>query len=172
MAEGVNQVMGLASCAIVSILRRSSPSKEFAMQCQEIMKDSVECLSPNDTVQSAATKMRDRNIGFMPICDQSKKVIGTITDRDIAIRLVASNRPASAQVADYMSKEVVACRPTDDVQMAADMMGRHHKSRMLCTDSGGRLLGVISLSDIAQQGDDLQAATTMRQVTTREARLH
>ncbi|HZA49460.1 MAG TPA: CBS domain-containing protein, partial [Myxococcaceae bacterium] len=62
------------------------------MRCEEIMKKDVECVSPQDTVQAAAKRMRDENIGFLPVCDQSKKVQGTVTDRDLAIRVLADGR--------------------------------------------------------------------------------
>ena len=138
------------------------------MRCEEIMKRSVECVSGHDNVQVAAKKMRDQNIGFLPVCDDGKKVLGTITDRDIAIRACADDRPASStRVADVMSKEVIACRPTDDIAKAQELMMKHHKSRMICVDDGGRLMGVISLSDMAQhQGDG--GARTLREVSSRE----
>jgi len=63
------------------------------MRCAEIMKQDVGCTSPRDTVASAAEKMRAQNIGFVPVCDDDKKVLGTVTDRDIAIRVVAEQNP-------------------------------------------------------------------------------
>src|SRR6185295_2315560 len=121
------------------------------MRCDEIMKRTVECVGTGDTVQAAARKMRDDNIGFLPVCEGDRKVLGTITDRDIAIRACADDRPASStRVADVMTRTVISCRPTDDLERAQQLMSKHHKSRMLIADDGGRLVGVISLSDIAQ----------------------
>ncbi len=60
------------------------------MRCEEIMKRDTECVSPTDTIERAAAMMRDANVGFLPVCDAEKRVVGTITDRDIAIRLVAN----------------------------------------------------------------------------------
>jgi CBS-domain-containing membrane protein len=140
------------------------------MRCEEIMKQTVSCASSGDPIQTAARTMRDRNIGFLPVCDESKKVIGTITDRDLAIRACADDRSASStRVGDVMTREVVACRPSDDVVKAEELMMKHHKSRMICVDESGRLAGVISLSDIAQhQGDG--GARTLREVSSREVR--
>jgi CBS domain-containing protein len=138
------------------------------MRCDQIMKKNVECLTAQDTVQAAARKMRDNNIGFLPVCENGKKVVGTLTDRDLAVRACADNRPASStKVADVMTSEVIACRPSDDVTKAQQLMGQHHKSRMLCIDDGGRLVGVISLSDLAQHQAD--AGSTLKDITTREA---
>jgi CBS domain-containing protein len=139
------------------------------MLCEEIMKSDVECLTVKDTVQTAAQKMRQTNIGFLPVCDNGKKVVGTVTDRDLSIRVLADNRPASTPVGDVMTREVVACRPKDDIQKAEQLMSQKKKSRILCTSDQGQLMGVISLSDIAQRDNDKNVAQTMRQVTKREA---
>jgi CBS domain-containing protein len=139
------------------------------MLCQEIMKKDVECLTVNDTAQVAARKMRDSNVGFLPVCDQSKKVLGTITDRDLAIRLIAENRPPTTTVGELMTREVVYCRPQDDIQRAEQLMAQKHKARILCCDGGGKLVGVISLSDLAQRDDDGRVAETLRRVSEREA---
>jgi CBS domain-containing protein len=140
------------------------------VRCEEIMKKDVECVSPRDTVQDAAIRMRDENIGFLPVCDQSKKVLGTLTDRDVAIRLVAAKKRASTFIEDVMTREVVACRPEDDVRDAERAMARSHKSRIMCVGEDGRLLGVISLSDIAQHESGRRASETLREVSEREAR--
>jgi CBS domain-containing protein len=140
------------------------------MLSSEIMKRSVECLSEDQTVQEAARRMRDANVGFLPICDQEMHVLGTVTDRDIAVRVVAEGRAPSTTVGDVMSREIIACRPEDDVRKVEQLMGENRKSRMLCLDESGRLVGVISLSDIAQYEDAGPAARTMREVTGREAR--
>ncbi len=138
------------------------------MRCEDIMKHKVEALTPRDTVQSAARRMRDLNTGFLPVCNSEGRVLGTLTDRDIAIRLVAENKSASLAVESVMSTEVIACRPNDDVRRAAELMGKHRKSRLLVMDDG-KLVGVISLSDIAHH-DAKNAAQAMSQVTLREAR--
>ncbi len=142
------------------------------MRCEEIMKGDVECVEPTDPVQAAARRMRDANVGFLPVCDSSRKVLGAITDRDIALRMVAEGRPPTTAVGEVMTREVVACRPGDDISRAEQLMGKHHKSRMICTDEEGRLVGVISLSDIAQVEEASRASQTMKQVSEREARPH
>ena len=140
------------------------------MRCEEIMKRDVECVSPRDTVEDAAARMRDENIGFLPVCDQSRKVLGTLTDRDIVIRLVAAKKPASTFVEEILTKEVIACRPEDTVRDAEKAMAKNHKSRIMCVDDGGRLVGVISLSDIAQHDRAGRAADTLRGVSEREVK--
>ena len=139
------------------------------MRCEQIMKRSVECLTAKDSVQAAARRMRDSNIGFLPVCENGMKVVGTITDRDIAIRVSADDKPASkTKLGDVMTREVIGCRPSDDVSRAQELMSKHQKSRMLCIDESGKLVGVISLSDIAQHQADA-GGETLRNVTAREA---
>jgi len=138
------------------------------MKCQEIMKKSVECLDPQDTVMQAAARMRDTNIGFMPICDKNKKVLGTLTDRDIVIRLVAEKHDPDTPVRTIMTKDVVSCRPSDDLEKAEDLMGSNRKSRILCLNDDGTLAGVISLSDVVQADQSQKAVQTLREVSTRE----
>jgi CBS-domain-containing membrane protein len=139
------------------------------MRCEEIMKREVKCLGTSDTVQVAATLMRDGGLGFLPVCDSSHRVLGTVTDRDLAIRVLAEARPATTRVAEIYTREVIACRPDDDLHTAQKLMAEHHKSRILCLDADGRLMGVISLSDIAQHNPG-RASNTLREVSHREVR--
>jgi CBS domain-containing protein len=140
------------------------------MLCEEIMKQKVERVSLQDTAQHAAHLMRNEKVGFLPVCDETGKVLGTITDRDIAIRLVADDKPASTHVADIMTRQVVACRPQDKVKDAEKLMAQKRKSRIMCIDEGGKLIGIISLSDIAQHDRKGRVSDTIRGVTEREAR--
>jgi CBS domain-containing protein len=139
------------------------------MLCEELMKTDVECVSPVDSIEEAARLMREANVGFLPVCDESRRVLGTITDRDIAIRAVADALPGSTPVEDVMTDEVVACSPKEEVEAALELMGENRKSRIICLDGDGRLAGVISLSDIAQLGE-VGASDTLRQVSGRETR--
>jgi CBS domain-containing protein len=138
------------------------------MLCKQIMKRDIACVTSDDAIQIAAAKMRGDNIGFLPVCDAKGHVVGTLTDRDIALRVVADARPASTLVHEVMTREVIACSPADDVHRAEQLMGRHKKSRIICVDDEGRPVGVISLSDIAQHASSEQTARTMRRVTMRE----
>jgi CBS domain-containing protein len=133
------------------------------------MKDDVVCLGEQDTVQDAAKKMEESNVGFLPICDESGRVLGTLTDRDIAIRACAKNLGASTtKVTEVMTREIVSCKSGDDIKIAEKKMGEKKKSRMLVTDDQGNLQGVISLSDIAR-GDQRNAGRTLQEVAARES---
>lgn len=139
------------------------------MKCDEVMKKNVRCISENDTVQNAASKMAEDNIGFLPVCDDVGRPIGTLTDRDIAVRVAADDRLASGTpVKQVMTREVVACNPEDDLRTAEELMAKNHKSRILCVDDDGKLVGVISLSDLPREAGE-EAFDTLRRISEREA---
>jgi CBS domain-containing protein len=140
------------------------------MRCSEIMKTDIECLEPQDTAEHAAAKMRDQNVGFLPVCDEQKKVLGALTDRDITTRLVAEGKPGGTPAEQIMTSDCVACGPDDDVEAAQRLMAKHQKSRIMCVDEDGVLKGVISLSDVAQHDGGARTTETLRQVTSREAK--
>ena len=141
------------------------------MRCKEIMKRDVESISPLDTVQRAAQKMRDGKIGFLPVCDRRMRVVGAVTDRDLTIRVLADGEPASTTVREVMTQECVWCQPEDPLHKAEEIMARNHKSRIMCIDQSGVLVGVISLSDIAQSEEGNRASRTLRKVSEREVRI-
>ena len=142
------------------------------MRCKDVMKTNVQSAALTDTVQSAARSMRDRNIGFLPVRGADGKVVGTLTDRDIAIRVASEDKSASkCRVSDFMTREVVSCLPGDDLARAEQLMATQKKSRVLVIDEEGTLCGVISLSDVAERDSTTRAAVTLRQVAAREAHL-
>ena len=136
------------------------------MRCSEIMKTSPYCVDVTQPAFVAARIMRDENVGFLPVCDSKGRVLGTVTDRDLTVRLTADQLPATTALANVMTMDVISCQATDDVERAKDLMAGNHKSRLICLDDEARLAGVISLSDIAKTGD---ASGTLRAIAMREA---
>jgi len=152
-----------------AVRERASKAQEVPMLCQDLMKTEVETFRGHDTVLDVARRMRDVNIGFVPICDPDGHPEGTLTDRDIALRVCCGDRRASETRADeVMTREAITCRETDEIERAEQLMARYHKSRMMVVDEDGRLVGVISLSDIVDEEDDERAAETCRLVGDRE----
>jgi CBS domain-containing protein len=140
------------------------------MKCSELMKTEPQCAKPSDTAAEVAERMRDRNVGFVPVCGAAGEVLGTITDRDLAIRVVAArSNPESTLIEEVMSREAITCRASDDIEVAEELMSRHKKSRIMCTDDAGKLVGVISLSDIAEVEQKGKAAAILRSVAQRES---
>jgi CBS domain-containing protein len=139
------------------------------MRCSEIMSTKIERTSLRDTVQHAASCMRDLNVGMLPVCDPIGRILGVVTDRDIAVRVVAAGKPPTTLVEDAMTRDVLSCAPDTDVAEAEQLMAQHRKSRILCIGPDDRPVGVISLSDIARHEPHTQASRTLRSVSAREA---
>ena len=138
------------------------------MRCKDILKREVICCKASMTLQTAALRMRDANLGFLPVCDDDGKVLGVITDRDMALRACAPGLdPKKVLVADVMTRQVISCDPGDDLRFVEGLMARNRKSRVIVLDESRRPIGVISLADIARH-DRIFAGETMRQVTSRE----
>ena len=139
-------------------------------RCASVMKTVPQSVNADDPIRLAAEIMSAANIGFLPVCDDGGKVVGTVTDRDIVVRAIARGLdPALARVTEVMSRDVVACRPDDELTLAEQFMANYQVSRLVITDDDGILEGVISLSDIAEHEPARRAARTLRAVAAREA---
>jgi len=141
------------------------------MRCEEMMTPEVEVVEENDAVLVAADKMRKTNLGFLPVVDKNGRAIGTISDRDIAIRVVAEDLPSSTAVWAVMTRGIVACRTVDNVNYAAELMAQEGISRIIVVDAKERPVGVLSLSDLAMWGEE-QAAETLARVREKELARH
>src|SRR5258707_8648667 len=108
------------------------------MLCRDVMKADVVFATAKTTVAEAATLMRDEQIGFLPICDEGRNVIGILTDRDIAVRVVAEGHSANEPVERFMSPAVVACRSDEELSVAQDLMGEMQLSRIVCVGEDGQ----------------------------------
>lgn len=140
------------------------------MRCEEIMQQPVECVVFDDTCQLAAMKMREGNFGFLPVCGADGSVEAVITDRDLAVRLIAESRPAETKVWEVASRDVVSCRRDDEVTEIARLMGEREVSRVVVLDRNDRLIGVVSLTDLVRAVPERVFAGTVRNLSTREAR--
>jgi len=113
------------------------------------MTPDVECVGPNDTLQEAAVKMKDLDIGPLPVCDRDR-IAGILTDRDITVRAVAEGcDPRSTRVRDVMTHDVIACHDDEDVMEAAQLMCERQVRRVLVLNRDEQLVGVVSLGDLA-----------------------
>jgi CBS domain-containing protein len=126
------------------------------------MSRDVACAKPDDDLVTAAKLMRDRDVGFLPVCDGEGKAVGTLTDRDIVIRALAADLP-NAKLRDVMTAEVISVKPGDEVDRVVQMMVQHEVSRILVCDDGGKPVGVISIGDLAIH-DEEEAGETLAEV--------
>jgi CBS domain-containing protein len=140
------------------------------MRCRDVMRREVVSLAPDETVETAARRMRDEEVGFLPVLDADGRPLGTLTDRELALRIVGERRPPETPVRDIMSLELATCRPADDTRDAEALMREHGTSHVLCTDARGRLKGVLGQRDIEEAhlrgtrvayGDDARTPRTV-----------
>jgi CBS domain-containing protein len=126
------------------------------MKISEIMTREPELIDPNSSIHDAARRMKNENIGALPI-GENDRLIGMVTDRDIAIRAVAENRdPSSTTVRDVMSEKIYYCFEDDDVEDAARCMAENQVRRLPILNRDKRLTGIVSLADIAQTGEECE----------------
>jgi CBS domain-containing protein len=133
------------------------------MRVEEVMTE-AKCCGREATVRDAAKLMKEENIGFVPICDDQRKPLGAITDRDLAIRVLAEGRSGDERVEAFMTREIVSCRIGDDLEAATRLMREQRKSRVMVCDEQGKLVGVISLQDLTEATSDEETGETLQDV--------
>jgi CBS domain-containing protein len=136
------------------------------MKVKDVMTKLVEFVRPETTVQEAAGKMKDLNVGPIPVCE-GERVLGILTDRDIVVRAVAEGRDArTTRVQDVMTRDVVCCTEDDDVKDAARLMKDHQIRRIVVITASKKLAGIVSLGDIAvDTHDDRMSGDVLEKVS-------
>lgn len=122
------------------------------MTCNEIMTTNPEVCLPSDPVIKAAQLMKSEDVGPIPIVEDkdSKKLTGIVTDRDLAIKVVADARdPKTTPVEEVMTEDVVTCKENDDIDKALKLMQDYQVRRIPVVDKGDHLLGIIAQADVA-----------------------
>ena len=126
------------------------------MQIREIMTPDVDVIAPNASLRDAAAKMKQLDIGAIPVCD-GLKLQGMVTDRDIVIRAVAEDRdPSQTRVSEVMSTEIAYCFEDELIEQAAKLMESKQIRRLPIVDRNKQLAGIVSLGDIAVRGEGSQ----------------
>jgi CBS domain-containing protein len=119
------------------------------MLLKDVMTRDVEVVSPQTNVVEVAGKMKNMDVGALPVCD-GQRLLGMITDRDITLRVVAEGRdPGSTRAQEAMTPEVVYCLEDQPVEEAADLMAQHQIRRLPILNRDKRLVGIVSLGDLA-----------------------
>lgn len=134
------------------------------MKCNEVMTKNPVCCLPNDNVVKAAQLMKVADIGSIPIIETelTKKIVGMLTDRDLALKIIAEERdPQSTKVEEVMTRKVVTCRTDDDLQKALDLMAEHQLRRIPVIASDNRIIGIIAQADVATRLDQPEKTAAM-----------
>jgi CBS domain-containing protein len=136
------------------------------MQIREIMTPRVEVIHPDATIAEAAEKMKRLDVGPLPVCD-GERLLGMITDRDITVRATSEGRdPRTTRVREIMTEEVFYAFDDQDVREAAEIMERAQIRRLPIINRDKRLVGIISLGDVAvRTGDEELASEVLEEVS-------
>jgi len=136
------------------------------MQIRDVMTRDVKVVNPDTPLRDAARMMREIDTGFLPV-GQNDRLVGTVTDRDITVRCVAEGSdPNNTMVRQAMTDELVYCYEDQDTAEAAELMGRRQIRRLPILNREKRLVGVLSLGDIAHEtGDEGPVAEALDQIS-------
>ena len=141
----------------------NTPNKEEALKktkdekkCADVMTKDPVCCRPADTAARAAQLMRESDVGPIPVVEneETKRLVGIVTDRDLALKVVAEGRdPNAVKVDEVMTREPVTCRAEDELQKAVGLMAERQLRRIPVVDEGGRIVGIIAQADVATRTD-------------------
>jgi len=122
-------------------------------------------IDTDKTVAYAAKMMRDEDVGIAPIVE-GDRLVGVLTDRDIAVRIVAEGRdPEQVKVTEVASRDVVTLDPQQDLDEALRLMARHQVRRLPVVEEDGRLVGVVAQADVARQTDEQRTGEVVEQIS-------
>lgn len=119
------------------------------MRVQDVMSESPACCSPGQTVQDAAAEMVRCDCGSVPVVEDDGRVVGIVTDRDIACRCIAEGKGAHTPIREAMSSPARCCTVDDDVAVAEQIMAEGMVRRVPVVDDQGRIRGIVAQADIA-----------------------
>jgi CBS domain-containing protein len=134
------------------------------MKVKDVMTRNVEVARPDETIQAVAQRMAKGDYGFAPVCD-GRKLLGTVTDRDLTIRALAGGLPPSTSVAEVMTREVSWAHEDDDLTEVLDKMGAEQIRRLPVVDEQRDLVGVVSIGDLAREAKDKHAGEALEDIS-------
>lgn len=138
----------------------------MTVKIQDVMTRDPRSVSPEAPARDAARIMREEDVGIVPVVEGSR-LVGVITDRDLAVRLVADGRDGNTTVRDVMSSQAIAtCRPDEDLDRAMDTMAREQVRRIPIVDERGSLVGIVAQADVVRKArDDSKAEETVERIS-------
>ena len=132
---------------------------------REAMTSNPKTVSSDQSVVDAARIMKEEDAGIVPIVD-GEKLVGVLTDRDIAIKVVAEGKdPQSVKVTELASHDLVTVDPQQDLDEALRLMARHQVRRLPVVEEDGRLVGILAQADVARHGDDAKTGEVVEEIS-------
>ncbi|WP_366937569.1 CBS domain-containing protein [Hydrogenophaga sp.] len=154
-SSAVDQATAVRAGEPVTTVTTNTNLEMNMQRLKDVMSYDVQVISPDATIREAAARMRDQGFGMLPVGEHDR-MIGAVTDRDIAMRAVAEGKGSDTLVRDVMSEDVIWCYDDDTVEKGADMMCRRQVRRLPVVNREKRLVGIVSLGDFAVAADDIQ----------------
>ena len=137
----------------------------MAKTVHELMTSNPCSIDADKPVAYAAKMMRDEDVGLAPIVE-GKRLVGVLTDRDIAVKVVAEGKdPESTQVREVASKDLVTVGPDDDLVEALRLMAKHQVRRLPIVEEGDQLVGVLAQADMAREGDEAETGKLVEKIS-------
>lgn len=135
------------------------------MKVKQVMTRDVEFVDSNDSIKQAAEKMKELNVGALPV-KIGDEIVGMLTDRDIVIRSVAQGLdPEKHKIIEAFSEGVITCKEDDDIKDGAQLMEDKQIRRLIVTDSKGKMTGIVSLGDLAVNVEKEMAGEVLKKVS-------
>jgi CBS domain-containing protein len=131
---------------------------------RDAMTSNPTAVRPDASVQEAAQKMKSEDVGSLPIVE-GDRLVGVVTDRDLAIRVLAEGKDAETPVSEIASKDVVTVDPQQSIEEAARLMAEHQVRRLPVCEEDGKLVGMLAQADVAQSGHDSLTGETVQQIS-------
>jgi CBS domain-containing protein len=136
------------------------------MKARDIMTSNPQVVTASDSISRAAEIMRDTDVGIVPVVEDSgsMRLAGVVTDRDIAVRIVAEGRDGNVNVREIMSSGLATVRPDDDLDRVTELMKREQVRRVPVVE-GDRLVGIIAQADVAREGSDRKTGDVVEKIS-------
>ncbi|MBE5820962.1 MAG: CBS domain-containing protein [Clostridiales bacterium] len=135
------------------------------LKVKDLMTKNVEFVMPDATISEVAQIMEQSDVGIVPVCDEEKRLVGVITDRDIVIRNVAKNR-GDIKVEEIMSKRITTASPNEDIYNISKKMAKHRIRRIPIVEENNVLVGVVSIGDIAAKTEyNMEIAEALTEIS-------
>jgi len=131
---------------------------------REAMTSNPTIVEPDTTAAEAARTMKSEDVGSLPIVEDGR-LVGVVTDRDLAIRILAEDRGADTPVGEIASRDVVTADPEQSLEEAARLMAEHQVRRLPVTEEDGKLVGILAQADVAQAGHDSLTGEVVQQIS-------
>ncbi|HYH39131.1 MAG TPA: CBS domain-containing protein [Azospirillum sp.] len=134
------------------------------MKIKDVMTSNPEVARADESVQSVAQRMAAGDFGFVPVCD-GRKVIGAVTDRDLAVRALARGLPPTTPVSEVMTRDVFVCSRDDSLDDVLEAMGDKQLRRFPIVTDNGELVGVVSIGDLTTKAREKDTGETLADIS-------